>query len=822
MPVCQLMRTLLRDLRYGFRVSLSKPGFTIVAVLTLAIGIAANTTVFSWIDSVLVRPLPGVSDGGELAAFESVAPNGDFFLTSCPDFRDYRDHLTLLDGLAMAQPRPLRIGDDDQGERVWGELVSGNYFAVMGVLPVAGRVFSPAEYGDAQGGYPVAVIGAGLWKRKFNSDPGVIGSVVRVNRQPLTVIGVVAPEFRGSLPGLAFEIWIPAMMAPQLKAMPDWMLKDRQTRSFVGIARLRRGVSMERARAEVASMAREIARAEPRTNRGMSATLLPMWKGHFGAQADLLEPLRILMAVCVLVLLIVCANVGNLLLARSTARQKEFSLRLALGGGLGRLFRQLLTETLMLALAGAIVGAPLAAWMSDWLGQLLPPSPFPMVLHVDMNFDILAFTLMLCLLACLAAGVAPALAGCRANLSQVLNGCSNRGTPGTASGRLRALLVAAEVALALVALIGAGLFAKSFEIARRIRPGFDPGHVLVSNLYLASAGYSLPERKLFCRRLRERMESQPGVTAATYADMVPLGFDSGPWEPLQIEGYVPGPSESMNIYRDVVAPGYFNLLHIPLLEGRDFTEQDDEGAARVMIVNQTFAKRFLGGHNPIGHQVHGWGKWFTVVGVARDSKYQTPNEPARPYFYVPFRQVYREDLAIAFLVRTAGDPKQALLALRREARQLDPNAGVFDIMPMTEFISASLFPQKVAAALLSVLGAIALILAAAGLYSVMAYSVTQRTREIGIRMALGARPGDVVRLVMRQSLAATLAGLAAGFVVALAVTRLASSLLVNISATDPAVFTAATLFLALVAAVAGYLPARRATRIDPNAALRKL
>jgi putative ABC transport system permease protein len=822
MPVRQMMRTLLRDLRYGFRVSLSKPGFTIVAVLTLAIGIAANTTVFSWIDSVLVRPLPGVPDGGELAAFETIAPNGDFFLTSYPDFRDYRDHLTLLDGLAMAQPRPLRIGDDDQGERVWGELVSGNYFAVMGVLPVAGRVFSPAEYGDAQGGYPVAVISAGLWKRKFNSDPGVIGSVVRVNRQPLTIIGVVPPAFRGSLPGLAFEIWIPAMMAPQLKAMPDSMLKDRQTRSFVGIARLRRGVSMERARAEVASMAREIARSEPRTNRGISATLLPMWKGHFGAQADLLEPLRILMAVCILVLLIVCANVGNLLLARSTARQKEFSLRLALGGGQGRLFRQLLTETLMLALAGAIVGAPLAAWMSDWLGQLLPPSPFPMVLHVDMSGDILAFTLMLCILACLASGVAPALAGCRANLSQVLNGCSNRGTPGTASGRLRALLVAAEVALALVALIGAGLFAKSFEIARRIRPGFDPGHVLVSNLYLASAGYSLPERKLFCRRLRERMESQPGVTAATYADMVPLGFDSGPWEPLQIEGYVPGPSESMNIYRDVVAPGYFNLLHIPLLEGRDFSEQDDESAARVMIVNQTFAKRFLGGHNPIGHQVHGWGKWFTVVGVARDSKYQTPNEPARPYFYVPFRQVYREDLSIAFLVRTAGDPRQALPVLRREARELDPDAGVFDIMPMTEFISASLFPQKVAAALLSVLGGIALILAAAGLYSVMAYSVTQRTREIGIRMALGARPGDVVRLVMRQSLAATLAGLAAGFLVALAVTRLASSLLVNISATDPTVFTGATLFLAMVAAVAGYLPARRATRIDPNAALRKL
>jgi predicted permease len=301
-----------------------------------------------------------------------------------------------------------------------------------------------------------------------------------------------------------------------------------------------------------------------------------------------------------------------------------------------------------------------------------------------------------------------------------------------------------------------------------------------------------------------------------------MGLDSGPWEDLQIEGYVPGPAENMKIYRGVVAPGYFDLLHVPLLEGRDFTEHDDEKTAPVMIVNQTFATRFLRGHDPVGQKVHGWGRWFTVVGVARDSKYHTPNESARPYFYVPFRQVFREDLGIAFLVRTAGDARQAAAMLRREARQLDPNAGVFDIMPMTEFIGAALFPQKMAAALLSVLGLIALILAAAGLYSVMAYSVIQRTREIGIRMAVGAKPGDVVRLVMRQSLTVTLAGLAAGFVTALAVTRLAASMLVNISATDPGVFMGATLFLALVATVAGYLPARRATRIDPNAALRKL
>ena len=816
------MRTLLQDLRYGFRVSRSKPAFTLLAVLTLGIGIAANTTVFSWIDSVLLRPLPGVANGSQLADFEEVAPSGEFFVTSYPDYRDYRDHLTLLAGLAIAQPRPLRVGDDEQGERVWGELVSGNYFSVMGVLPVAGRVFSPSEYGDAQGGYPVAVIGAGLWKRKFNSDPAIIGAQIRVNRQPLTVVGVVPSDFHGSMPGLSFEIWVPAVMAPQLKAMPDWMLRDRQNRAFIAVARLRPGVSIGRAGAEVASLSREIARREPGTNRGMTATLMPIWKGHYGAQAALLSPLRILMAVSLVVLLIVCANVGNLLLARSTVRQKEFSLRLALGGGRLRLFRQLLTESLTLALLGAAVGAPLAMWMSDSLGLLIPPTPFPVVVRVEMNADILLFTLIICILACLASGVAPAMAASHADLSHVMNGGGIRTTGGSASRRLRGLLVAAEVALALVALIGAGLFAKSFELARQINPGFEPGHVLVSQLQLASAGYSLEERKRFCLRLREHIQEQAGVTGAVYADILPMGLDTGPWEDLQIEGYLPGPAENMKIYRGVVSPGYFDLLHIPLLDGRDFTEHDDEQNAPVMVVNQTFAKRFLGGANPLGHKVRGWGRWFTVVGVARDSKYHTPNEAPRPYFYVPFRQVYREDLALSFLVRTAGNPVLAEPTLRREVRALDPNVGVFDMMPMTEFISASLFPQKVAAALLSVLGLIALILAAAGLYAVMAYSVIQRTREIGIRMALGAKPGDVVRLVMRQSLAVTFGGLAAGFLIALAGTRLAASLLVNISATDPSVFAGATLFLAMVAALAGYLPAHRATRIDPNAALRKL
>ena len=376
-----MLRSLLQDLRYSIRMSLKSPGFTLVAVLTLAVGIAANTTVFSWIDSVLLRPIPGVAKGHELLVFESVRANGDPVTTSYPDYRDYRDHLKLLSGLAMSTPNALSIGEEDHAERVWGELVSGNYFDVLGVKPAAGRVFSPDEYGDKEGGYPVAVIGYGLWNRRFHANPAVIGETIRVNRRQLTIAGVAPREFRGTLPGLTFEIWIPVVMGPHLNTMPDWMLRDRQTRNLVGTARLKPGVTMEQARAEIGAVARQLAKMGTGTNEGIGATVLPVWKGHFGAQGMLLGPLQILMAVGGLVLLIVCANVANLLLARTTARQKEFGMRIALGARRGRLVQQLLTESLVLAVLGAVAGAPLAMWMSKSLGYLVPPSNFPGVLR---------------------------------------------------------------------------------------------------------------------------------------------------------------------------------------------------------------------------------------------------------------------------------------------------------------------------------------------------------------------------------------------------------------------------------------------------------
>ena len=396
------MRTLIQDLRYGFRISLKKPGSAVVAVLTLAVGIAATSTVFTWIDGTLLRPIQGVADADRLTSFETLAPDGRAMTTSYEDYRDYRDHLKLVSGIALLRPNVFSLGQENHPMRVFGELVSGNYFAVLGVKAALGRTFSPDEFGDNEGAYPVAVIGHGLWQSVFNSDPRIVGQTIQVNRQPLTVVGVAPANFYGGIAGLAEQIWVPATMAVRLNAMPDWMLKDRNSRMFLGIAHLGPGVALAQARAELAAVASQLAKMYPNPDHGLSAGLFPMWQGHFGAQSLLLAPLEFLMAVCCVVLLIVCANVANLQLARAMGRQQEFSIRLAVGAGRRRLIRQLLTESLLLAALGTLVGALLAAWTSQALGYMAPPTNMPVALHADLNGNILLFTAVVGLVACLA------------------------------------------------------------------------------------------------------------------------------------------------------------------------------------------------------------------------------------------------------------------------------------------------------------------------------------------------------------------------------------------------------------------------------------
>jgi predicted permease len=826
---------LLHDLRYGLRMMVRNPAFTAVAVLTLAVGIGATTTAFTWINGVMLQPLGGVAEPNRLVTLESVTPNGEWVPSSYPDFIDFRKYLKRLDGVAVTHITALSVGKEDHAERVWGELVSGNFFAVLGVKPEVGRLFLPAEFEDAPGKFPIVVISDRYWRSHFNADPSILGHTILINQHELTVVGVAAPAFHGSIPVTAFDLWIPYMEQPALNGVQEWMLRDRHNRNMLGIARLKQGVTIDQARAELKSLADRMAIANADVSEGMSATLLPLWQSPHGPQGLLVGPLRILMGVCVLVLLIVCANVANLLLARATVREKEFSARLALGAGRARLARQVLTESLMLTGSGAALGLAVTPWMSHALRTLMPPGPMQQLVVMDTrpNLSVLAFSAGVCIISALAAGLVPALQVGRINLSARLNAGGRSGTAGRGRNRLRSVLVGCEVALALVAMVGAGIFSRSFQTTMRLDPGFDPNHVLLSQFYLNTNGYSLAQRKEFCRRLEERMLSAPGVTDVAYSDGVPLGFEPSWWEELKIEGYAPRPNENMSVFRNVVSPGYLPLMHIPLVDGRNFTEEDNETQqVGAMIVNQAFVRRFFAGRNPIGVRVHGWGNWFRIVGVAKDSKYHYLGESTPAYFYVPFRQIYREDMNLAFYVRGKGDPDSVLSTLRAQARDIDPNVVVFDAAPLKEFIGASLYPQKVAAGLMTVLGSIALLLAAVGLYSVMAYSVAQRTQEIGVRMALGAQRGHVLRMVIRQGLTLTAGGLIAGAVLAVGLARVVSSVsvtggamgvgekLIGTGANSPIVFVAAAVFLSVVATVACWMPARRAAAIDPMQALR--
>ncbi len=814
------MGTLIRDVKYGLRMLSKSPGFTAVAVLTLALGIGASTTVFSWIDAVLLRPLPGVEKPGELVAFENFAMDGTFLATSYPDYVDYRKYLHNLEGLAATQLSPLSLGSEDHAQQTWGEMVTGNYFSVLGVKPLLGRFFSPDEDVYKPNGFPVAVISSRLWRGYFNSDPQIVGKTIRVNQHALTVIGVAPPDFRGTISGLSFDIWVPFMMHPALQGVGDWMLRDRQNRQLICIARLKPGVTMQQTRGEISNLAALMAKRNVPEDVGVGATVVPLWQGHVGAQSLLLKPLTILMAVCLVVLLIVCANVANLLLARFTARQKEFSVRLALGAGRFRLVRQVLTESLVLAAAGAAGGIALTFWMGGALQYMFPPSHFPIALDMRVSGSTLVFTILVCVGAALLSGIVPALQMARTDLNDSLKEGGRTGSAGASSHRLRGLLVVSELSLAVVALVSAGLLMRSFEAARKINPEFDPDHVLLSRFFINTSGYNLEQRKQFCQRLARNLENAPGVSDVAYSDVEPLGFLSGWWEPLEVEGYVPHTGENMKIYRSVVSPGYFKLMRIPLLEGRDFTEQDDLNNTPVMIVNQTFVKRYFGGQDPLGRRVNGWGHWFTVVGEVKDSKYNNLTESRIPFFYVPFRQVYRADMGLAFYIRTAGPPNDAIATMRREVRAIDPNVVIVDALPLAQHIINTLYPERVAARLLSILGALALLLAAVGLYSVMAYSVSQRTHEIGIRMALGAKSAQVLKLVVTQALMLTLAGVTAGLAAALALARLLASFLYGTSTTDPTTFVAVPVLLLAVALLASYIPALKATKVDPMVALR--
>jgi len=809
------MRGILEDFRSAAGVLRRTPALTAVAVLTLAVGIAATTTVFGWIDGMVLHPFRGAKDDGQLAVLECVHTSGIADdNVSYLDSRDFQESLRSISGLELHQMAPASLGYGEKAYSAWFELVTGNYFDMLGVKTVLGRTFAREEYGDQAKAF-TAVISDRLWKSYFHGDSSVLGRTVRINTYPVTIIGVAPPGFHGDLPGIAFDGWVPAPLTGE---------RARNARGFKALVRLKPGVSVSEANAEVAAVAARLSRAFPKTNQGIGAQIVPIWKAQSGLSGILAWPLAILGGACGLVLLIACANVANLLLARSTARQREFGIRAALGATPGRLSRQLICESLLLAVLAALVGLPLALWAENVLIYLLPPTGLPVYLDAHPSARVFLFAALVCLASALISGLPPAFQSVRSSVVEALKQEGGRG--GTQSGhsrRISGLLVISEVGLALAALVTLGLFLRSLYGLQNTPAGFDPHDVTVCRLFLSTNNYTASQEQQFSRRLRERLLTVPGVTGAAYSDSIPLGFGLGKWDDVVVEGYAPRPGEDLAVHHASVSPGYFDVLRIPLVEGRDFRPDDTEKAPRAMIVNEAFARRFFDGRDAVGRRVQVEGVSFTIVGMVKDSKYLSLSEAPQPYFYMSFDQVHEGsgDGGVALYARTDRDARGFLPVLRREMSAIDPNSAGLTAMPLSDYISAAWFGPRIASVFLGVLGVIAMLLAGVGLYGVLAYSVSRQTREIGIRMALGANPGGVLRMVMRRGLLLALSGIAAGLAVVLAATPQIAPLLYRVSPADPVSIAGAALFLIAVAAFASLIPALRATRVDPIVALRQ-
>ena len=806
------MRGILEDLRYAAGVLRRTPALTAVAVLTLALGIAATTTVFGWIDGMVLHPFHGAADDGQLAVLECVRASGiEAPSVSYADSRDFQDNLRSISGLALNQKAPASIGDGENASSAWFELVSGNYFDLLGVKPILGRTFAREEYGDRAKAL-TAVISYRLWQNYFHGDPSILGRTVHVNRQRVTIVGVAPPEFYGDFPGVALDVWVPVPLASE---------RERGARHFGAIVRLKPGVSISQASAEAATVAARLASAFPKTNEGVGARIVPIWKAQEGASSILASPMAILGAACGLVLLIACANVANLLLARSASRQREFGIRLALGAGPGRLRRQLFSESLLLAALATLAGLPLAVWLQNLPVYLVPPTGIPIYFNVYPSARVFLFAALLCLVSAQISGLPPAFQSLRSSVVDALKQGGRGDTQSGHSRRIAALLVIAEVGLALAALVTMGLFLRSLNGLQNTPAGFDSSNVTVCRLFLATNNYTPIEEQQFSRQLRERLLESPGVTGAAYSDSIPLGFGLGKWNDIIAEGYAARRGENMAVHHASVSPDYFDVLRMPLLAGRDFKSEDSENATRVMIVNEAFARRFYDGRDPVGRRVEVRGKPLTIVGMVKDTKYFSLSEAPQPYFYMSFDQLHdgSGENGVAFYARTDRDAHGFVPILRREMSAIDPNSAGLTAMALSDYISAARFGPRLASLFLGVLGVIAMLLAGVGLYGVMAYSVSQRTREIGIRMALGADPKGVLRMVMRRGLSLALSGIAAGLVIALAAAPLIAPLLYHISPADPVSIAGAALFLIVVGVLASLIPALRATRIDPILAL---
>jgi predicted permease len=813
-----MIETTLQDLRFGFRMLRRSPGFSILAILCLILGIGANAAVFSWIEGILFRPYPAVTHQERLLALGGTA-RGEArgTLISWPDFLDLQRSCTLFDAFFVTKIMGTTLSVGDRAEVTTGSIVSANYFDAIGVHPILGRGFEPGE-DTGRNAHPVTVISYQLWKGRFKGDPQIIGKTQRLNGVLHTIVGVMPEGFYGTFVGWAMQFWVPASMEETFEA-GGYKLEDRGARWIEAYVRLKPGVTPEQARQEISAAAKRLEADYPDTNRGRGIKLWPLWQTPFNNAGTLLPTLEIMLVVVVFVLLITCANVGNLLLVRSFARRHEMTVRLAIGAGRGRLLKQLLTEGLILSAFGAAGGLLVAHWCRHALVLLfLARAGVAMYLPGEIDWRVLALSAGVCLLATLVLGLVPATQSGKVDLASALKSESAGVVGGRGTAWVRSGLVLVQVSLSFVLLVGAGLLLQSLQKIRTASPGFSTHGVLFTAVDLVSAGYDAKRARNFQDELMDRVQALPGVESAAFARVTPLGYGSYSSSPIAMDGYQPLPEEQPAAEYNEVGPGYFGTMGIPLVSGREFTRADDEQAVLVAVVNETMAAMYWRGRNPLGERVQVKGRWMLVVGVAKDSKYESVRETPKPFFYVPRHQNF--SVGAGLYIRTPLSAQTMAAALARQVRALDANLAPYEMITLQEQLDRSTSPQQVAVTLVGILGALALLLAVIGLYGVMSYAVSQSTRELGLRMALGAGASNLLRLVMSRGLALTAGGVLLGAAVSLALTRLLGNLLYKVSPRDPMAFGSAFVVMTIASLAACFLPAWRATRIDPVRALR--
>lgn len=818
MSAQNLFQNFTRDLLFGIRMLRRSPGFSLVVVLCLTLGIGANTAVFSWIEGILLRPFPLVKHQDRMVALAGTA-RGQSNLDdiSYPDFLDLQRNSKLVDSFMVSKITGATLNLGARAQVVAGSIVSANYFSDLGVRPFLGRGFDPSE-DQGRNAHPVAVISYQLWQEVFHDDENVIGKTQLLNGVPHTIIGVAPEGFYGTFVGRFIQFWVPVSMQAAFDS-DGYKLEDRNARWIEGFALLKPGVTRAQAGEELSSIAKQLETYYPATNRGRGIQLFPLWNHPFDHASEQLPVLKISSAVTFLLLLIVCANVSNLLLVRSFVRRREMVIRLAIGAGRSQLVKQLVTEGLVLS-AIAAAGGLIVAYLCRNLVSVLFPANGALDINLTGHLDlrVLVISIGACLVSTLLFSLTPAVQSSRIELAGALKSESGSVFGGAKRSKVQSGLVMVQVSLAFVLLVGAVLLIESVRNIRTADPGFSTENVLTTSIDLDN--YDLARNKAFRDALVDRVEGINGVESASFSSVQPFTYISFPTAAIAVDSYEPGRDERPSAEYNVVGPEYLRTTGIPLVSGREFTRADNETSAAVAIVNQRMAAQYWRGQDPVGKSFQMDGKLVQVVGVARQANYDALGEPFKPFFYVPLRQNPSSDASLS--IRTTMNPVAMESQLAREIHALDPNVTPREIITMrTQVNRIALASQQFGVTLLGIFGMLALLLAAIGLYGVMSYAVSQKTRELGMRMALGATAGHILRLVLSRGFALVAIGVVIGVALTLELTRLVATLLYKVSPYDPFAFGSAVLVMAFIALLALWIPARRAVQIDPASSIRE-